>query len=79
MFCYEFECPKGHVTEAIFPMGVRVVICEACTAEQKARYAGADGLTRFIPEPPVLAHRILSPTRTTFRHADRSATKRPRE
>jgi hypothetical protein len=59
---YEFECPKGHITEATVPMGTKTWPCDACFAEQKAN-------KRLMPELH-LAHRILSPTMTTFVFAD---------
>ena len=59
---YEFECSKGHVTEASVPIGTQTWPCDACFAEHKAN-------KRFTPELH-LASRILSPTRTTFVFAD---------
>ena len=56
MFIYEFECPKGHITEQRVPMGTREFPCEAC---------------RLLGQEPPLAKRILSPTRTTFAFADK--------
>lgn len=53
---YEFECPRGHVTEKLVPIGTPHVVCETCVPT---------GRHRFIPEAH-LAHRILSPTPTTF-------------
>ena len=72
---YEFECPKGHVTEAVVPMGTKTWPCDACKAETEAQMARFD---RRHASPPgsgvrvttTLAKRILSPTRTTFVHAD---------
>jgi hypothetical protein len=64
---YEFECPKGHVTEASCPIGTKTWLCEVCIAEQKALHAGdTDACGAWNP----LARRILSPTRTTFVFAD---------
>lgn len=60
---YEFECPKGHVTEAMVPMGTTEWPCEACIAEQKAR-------AHFSTCKVHMAKRILSPTATTFVFAD---------
>jgi hypothetical protein len=58
---YEFECPRGHVTEALKPMGTQRVLCLECEVEYE------DG-----PLDQLFATRILSPTRTDFRYADRS-------
>lgn len=64
---YEFECSRGHVTEASVPMGTKTWPCQACSAI--ALISGA--LNRGqLNRAPTLAHRILSPTRTTFRFAD---------
>ena len=58
---YEFECPKGHVTEEMVPTGTTQVPCEFCNAPHRASHR------TFIP---AMAQRILSPTRTTFVFAD---------
>jgi len=59
---YEFECKQGHITEAMVPMGTREWPCAACEEEMRQQKS-------LLSVP--LAHRILSPTRTTFRFADR--------
>lgn len=67
MFVYEFECAKGHVTEASVPMGTRTWLCDACIAEMTAmNMHDPNTIGAWYP----LAKRILSPTRTTFRFAD---------
>ena len=33
---YEFECPKGHVLDAIVPLGTTTRLCPACTAGAKS-------------------------------------------
>jgi hypothetical protein len=64
---YEFECAKGHVTEAMVPMGTEAWPCEACIAEMKARHAANPNVIgAFNP----IAKRIMSATRTTFVFAD---------
>ena len=64
---YEFECYKGHITEAVVPIGTEAWPCEVCIAEMKATYTGkADVLPAWNP----IAKRILSATRTTFVFAD---------
>jgi hypothetical protein len=60
---YEFQCDKGHVTERMVPMGTREIVCSACIEE---RMAGGS-----TPSNP-MARRILSPTPTTFKFADRA-------
>lgn len=30
---YEFECPDGHVTEVLVPMGSKTVVCEQCSKD----------------------------------------------
>ena len=63
---YEFECPRGHITEAHVPMGTEAYPCAACLAEMAALAA-----RRGVVLPVVtVARRILSPTRTTFVFAD---------
>ncbi len=64
---YEFECSKGHITEAVVPMGTEAWPCEACIAEAKARHAKNP---RIIGAFNPIAKRILSATRTTFVFAD---------
>lgn len=32
---YEFECPKGHVTESFEEMGTRQVLCKQCGESAK--------------------------------------------
>jgi len=59
---YEFECSKGHITEAQVPMGTKTWLCSACIAELKANQC-------YDPEQ-LSANRILSATRTTFVFAD---------
>jgi hypothetical protein len=53
---YEFECHNGHVTERMVPMGTKVIECPTCL-----ELGHAFG---------TVAHRILSPTGTTFKFAD---------
>lgn len=53
---YEFECPRGHVTGELVPIGTSHVACSTCVPT---------GKERFVPEAH-LAKRILSPTPTTF-------------
>jgi len=67
---YEFECPKGHVTEDVVPMGTKEVPCVACAAEAQAISARTG---KSIPPcfAPHVATRILSATPTTFRYNDR--------
>jgi len=59
---YEFECPKGHVTEKLVPIGTKIVACEECDK------TAPKGLPAYV-ETATLAYRILSPTPTTFRFA----------
>ena len=47
---YEFECPKGHVTEQLVKIGTEAVPCPDCPENL----------------PATEAKRILSPTPTTF-------------
>lgn len=66
---YEFECPKGHVVEAMVPMGTKQWPCSVCEAEMEAhdrRFPRGRTATWSAP----LATRILSATRTTFVFAD---------
>lgn len=64
---YEFECLKGHVSEAIVPMGTKTWLCEVCIAEMRATHERfPDNIGAWNPT----AKRILSPTRTTFVFAD---------
>jgi len=64
---YEFECPKGHVTTEIVPMGTKTWPCSACVAEMRALHERhPNNISAWNP----LAKRILSPTRTTFVFAD---------
>lgn len=51
---YEFECPRGHVTERLVPMGTKDIVCAECCD----LHPEDDGA--------VFATRILSPTPTTF-------------
>jgi hypothetical protein len=53
---YEFECKKGHVVEDLVEMGTAEIACRHCLQE-----GGVEDVT---------ARRVLSPTRTNFRHAD---------
>ena len=58
---YEFECPRcRHVTEARVPMDTAKYPCERCSPRPPA---GRGRVT--------YAKRILSPTPTTFKFADR--------
>lgn len=59
---YEFECPKGHLTEDLVPLGTRQWPCTACRLESEVTLKRS---------PLPLAQRVLSPTPTTFRFADR--------
>jgi len=70
---YEFECPKGHVTEDVVPIGTKVWPCTACNAEWMAQHAAqfpADHRCACVHDAN-LAKRILSATPTTFRYNDR--------
>jgi hypothetical protein len=58
----EFECPKGHTFVELVALDTKSVVCNACVAETPN-----DGRKRLTP----YADLILSPTRTTFQHADR--------
>lgn len=60
---YEFQCPHGHVSEALVPVGTQRLPCDRCTAEAIAGKRDLDSV--------YLATRILSPSPTTFRFADR--------
>lgn len=67
---YEFECAKGHVTEAMVKMGTEHVVCDTCLEGLKVK-----PLTLVNGEPIIgahnpIAHRIMSATRTTFVFAD---------
>jgi hypothetical protein len=67
---YEFECPSGHVTEAIVSVGTAHVACGQCPP------VIAIGRNGPVAVGTVMAHRILSPTRTTFHFADRPRAER---
>lgn len=56
---YEFECPFGHTFVELTPIGAKNAPCMQCAGSAKDE------------EPVVLAERVLSPTRTTFKFADR--------
>lgn len=64
---YEFECPRGHVFEERVPMGTAAWPCAECVAERNRL-----GLTNLAPHH-WMARRILSPTPTTFKFADRKS------
>lgn len=64
---YEFECSKGHVTEASVPMGTQTWPCEACIAQERITWRLS---TMDLCAYDLVAKRILSPTRTTFVFAD---------
>jgi len=64
---YEFECAKGHISEAVVPMGTEAWPCEVCIAEMKATY---NEKSAAMPAWNPIAKRILSATRTTFVFAD---------
>lgn len=66
---YEFECAKGHVTEAQVPMGTKTHLCEVCIAEMRALHA-RDRSTDVVGGWNPTAKRILSATMTTFVFAD---------
>ncbi len=61
---YEFECPNGHLIDKIVALrdlgDMRFISCDTCGKEGR-------GL--------VYAERVLSATKTNFRHNDRSAFK----
>jgi len=61
---YEFRCAAGHVTEALGTIGTAAVPCGQCPPISTP--SGRIGLHYES------ATRILSPTRTTFVHADTS-------
>ena len=63
---YEFECPRGHVTSELVPMGTAEIVCPTCL-EEIAEIGRNGGIGAWNP----VAKRILSPTGTTFRFADR--------
>ncbi len=63
---YEFECAKGHVTEAGVPMGTAEIVCQTCL-EEITEIGRNGGIGAWNP----VAKRILSATPTTFRFADR--------
>lgn len=65
---YEFQCANGHVTEDLVPMGTSTIPCAACYKQLMSRHER--GLFSEVEGEPVLASRILSPTRTTFLFAD---------
>lgn len=67
---YEFECSKGHISEAYVPMGTEAWPCDVCIAEMKAIHA-ADRSTdvTFSGWNPI-AKRIMSATKTNFVFAD---------
>lgn len=67
---YEFECAKGHVTEAIVPMGTEYVVCETCVEGLKVKPLSFVNGEPIIGATNPIAHRILSPTRTTFVFCD---------
>jgi putative FmdB family regulatory protein len=53
---YEFECPKGHITDHLQKMpGKESILCPICSRATDDRIAA-----------PLRAKRILSPTPTTF-------------
>lgn len=59
---FEFECPRGHVTDQLVPVrdaAVKTWPCPACLATAKSM------------DDIWLAKRILSPTVTNFRFNDR--------
>lgn len=60
---YEFMCPKGHVSEDLVRVDTKSITCMPCHLE-----AIATKSSWFTA--PVVATRILSPTRTTFEFAD---------
>lgn len=67
MAIYEFECPKGHVTEAHYSLADRPasIVCEHPeSADEGAPICGQT------------AQFVLSATPTTFRAQDRKAFKR---
>ncbi len=66
-FVYEFACEKGHVTEVSVPMGTTEWPCKQCNEGVFA----ARMLDPKVSPAVVMAKRILSPTGTTFRFADR--------
>lgn len=58
---YEFECPKGHVSEFLVRIGTESVGCDKCTEEAIERLGEREGAGVIVT-----ARRILSPTPTTF-------------
>lgn len=62
---YEYQCPEGHVIDAYVPAkeidlpSARTAVCYKCTQEGETN----------------IAERIISPTPTTFKHADAKAIK----
>lgn len=62
---YEFECPQGHVTAEIAPVGTEHMPCSTCVAEQSRG--------NLMQPADITAKRIMSATRTMFRHNDRTS------
>lgn len=60
---YEFECPKGHLSEDLVPIDTKTIVCQPCVALSRVHRRPTSG-------SPPLASRILSATRTTFVFAD---------
>lgn len=76
---YEFQCPQGHISEALVPPHVQDIVCPAPECQPR-NMSDMSKLESWKPRDLVIvkAHRIMSASNTTFRHADRSPIKRQR-